>query len=406
MKPLVKTLAQFMAWAMMMLVPISGTATETLAPPRLSTPTLTTGATAWSLKVATEPGWFSTLQSSSNLIHWETLQSVYATTGEVNFLAPNSDAPKARFFRAKANTANPVTVQSYQRWTNAIFINNGLVEAIVVPPAGRVLQFRFLGDTNGPFWENPSLYGQKASSSSWNTAGSFGGDKAWPSPQSDWGWPPPSGFDGSTNSYAYSNGVVSLITPVDSTYRIRTTRHIELGFDEPVMRIKTIFERTAATSRTNKPLGVWIITQVKDPVKVYVPLPAPSIFTNGYTQLGSGLPTQFRNTNGFLSFTRDRSASHKIGSDAGSLIWVGTNLSLRIDAPRVPGLSKTNYPDNGSSAEVYTNPNPAAYVELELLGPLSKLQIGETMELTTTYTLFRRRESDPDAEAIRVLAGE
>jgi hypothetical protein len=310
--------------------------------------------------------------------------------------------PAYQFFHAKVNRPNAVVVTNYFGWTNAVLLNNAIVEAVIIPAAGRVLQFRLLGSTNGPFWENESLYGRSATPSSWNTSGSFGGDKAWPSPQSDWGWPPPSGFDGSTNAVSLSNGVVTLVTPVDATYQIRTTRVIELGFDEPVMRIRTIFERTAATARTNNSLGVWVITQLRDPVRCFVPVPSPSIFPSGYTQLGTGLPTQFQQTNGFISFTRDRSASHKLGFDAGTLIWIGTNLTLRIDAPRVPGLPKASYPDNGSSTEIYTS-SGTPYVEHEFLGPLSLLPNGGRMEFVTTYILFQRVEADPEAEARRVL---
>jgi hypothetical protein len=169
------------------------------------------------------------------------------------------------------------------------------------------------------------------------------------------------------------------------------------------MRIRTIFERTAATTGTNKELGVWVITQLQEPVRCVVPVPARSVFPDGYTQLGNGMPAQFRNTNGFISFTRDRSTSHKLGFDADSLVWIGTNLSLRIDAPRVRGLAQNAYPDNGSSTEVYTNPG-APYVELEFLGPLSKLGAGSRMELLTTYFLFRRVEADLETEARRVLS--
>ena len=292
---------------------------------------------------------------------------------------------------------------NYHGWSNVAFLNNGLVEAVIVPATGRVLQFRFLGDADGPFWENRTLDGRNASASSWETEGSFGGDKAWPSPQSDWGWPPPTGFDGSTNAITHSNGVVTLTTPVDTRYQIRTTRVIELGFNEAVMRIRTTFVRTAATTWTNKELGVWVVTQLQEPVRCVVPVPARSVFSDGYTQLGNGMATQFRNTNGFISFSRDRSASHKLGFDADSLVWVGTNLTLRIDAPRVRGLAKSDYPDNGSNTEVYTNPG-APYIEHEFLGPLSKLAVGGRMELLTTCLLFRRVEADPETEARRVLS--
>ncbi len=295
-----------------------------------------------------------------------------------------------------------VRVTSYDGWTNALILNNGLVEAVVVPAAGRVLQFRFTGATNGPFWENDKLFGATATATNWNTEGSFGGDKAWPSPQSDWNWPPPSGFDGSPNFDAFSNGTVTLTTPVDGTYKIVATRIIELAPDRPVMRIKTVFKRVSAVPMPGKKLGAWVITQAQDPVRVYVAVRSPSIFASGYHLFDNELPAQYRKSNGLISFTRDSARTHKLGFDADCVAWVGPQLSLRIDAPRVAGLPDASYPDGGCNIEVYTNPN-APYVELECLGPMSSLAVGGQIEFVTSYTLFQRTEVDPDAESRKVL---
>ncbi len=288
---------------------------------------------------------------------------------------------------------------NYHSWTNVVSVNNGLVEALIVPTDGRVQQFRFLGDTSGALYEDPTLYGQTPSGFYKN----FGGDKAWPSPQSDWGWPPPRGFDGSTNAVSFTNGTVTLVTPVDTRYGIRTTRIIELLFNEPVMRIRTIFERTAPSSKTN--LGVWIDCQatVTGASRCYVPVPSPSIFAKGFTTNGSSafttaLPAAFTNANGLISFGPD-AANHKLGFDSGTLVLVGASLSLRVDAPRAPDAA---YPDGNSSAEVYTA--GSSYFELELLGPLTNLPVGGQMEFVTVYSLFRRTEPSTGAEAQKVLS--
>jgi hypothetical protein len=312
------------------------------------------------------------------------------------------------FFSGGGLMSQPATrpaLTNYNGWTNAIVIGNGLVEAVVVPDAGRVMQFRFTGGTDGPFWENPKLFGKTSAAVNWNTTGAFGGDKSWPAPQSDWrgGWPPPTGFDGSAYTYAITNGVVIISSPVDSTYKIQVTRTIELVPNQPAMRINTIFQRFDSATRTN-PVAAWVITQLNDPAGVYVPVPSPSIFSPAnYHQLGTGLPAQFTNASGLISFTRDTASSRHLGFDAGSLAWVGTNLSMRIDAPRVPGLSETNYPNGGCSTVVYTNPDSAPYVELEFFGPLKNLLSGQTMTFTTTYTLFKRTESSPESEGRKIL---
>src|SRR5437899_837082 len=100
---------------------------------------------------------------------------------------------------ARIAAANSVSVlkTNYHGWSNAIVISNGKAEVIVVPEIGRIMQFRLAGDMDGPFFENPALFGQRGDpgAKEWLN---FGGDKTWPSPQSEWpkiaprGWPPPS----------------------------------------------------------------------------------------------------------------------------------------------------------------------------------------------------------------------
>src|SRR4051812_30063639 len=89
---------------------------------------------------------------------------------------------------------------AYNGWAEAFTISNGRVEAVIVPAVGRVMQFRFVGEKEGPFWENHALDGKNPDSQSAEWI-NFGGDKTWPSPQSDWAkitgraWPPPKAFD-------------------------------------------------------------------------------------------------------------------------------------------------------------------------------------------------------------------
>jgi hypothetical protein len=307
--------------------------------------------------------------------------------------------------------ARPVTavVTNYHGWSKAILLSNGRVEALVVPEAGRVMQFRLAGSADGPFWENPKLAGAVSSTTNWNTPGAIGGDKSWPSPQTDWPrhtpWSPPFGFDGNPYSFAITNGVVTITSGVDADFQIQVTRTIALDPEQPVMRINTVFQRVNSTSMTNKPVSVWTITQVKDAAGFYVPVPAQSIYGSvGYVQLGRGLPAQFSYTNGMISMTRDPAADRHLGFDGDALVWVGTNCVLRIDAPRAARATKASYANNGCNTVIYTNHGAdAPYVELECFGPLTPLLTGQSTSFTTTYTLFNRTETNPETQARKVL---
>ena len=72
-------------------------------------------------------------------------------------------------------------------------------------------------------------------------------------------------------------------------------------------------------------------------------------------------------------------------------------------SPGSPRVNVGEYPDQGSSAEIYTNPDPTPYVELEMLGPLYTMKIGDQLSQTNTYTLIRRSVLDPESEARKLL---
>ncbi|HEX4946500.1 MAG TPA: hypothetical protein VFZ34_07560 [Blastocatellia bacterium] len=149
-------------------------------------------------------------------------------------------------------------------------------------------------------------------------------------------------------------------------------------------------------------VGVWVITQMNEADAVFVPIPKGTQYPDGYNKQSKELPEHFKVANNLIELKRDPKKSTKIGNDAGSLLWVGQKHMLKIDSPRVPNAE---YPDNGSSAEVYTNLDPLKYIELEMLGPLSEMKVGDKITRTNVYTLMRRSKKTPEAEARKIFNG-
>lgn len=269
------------------------------------------------------------------------------------------------------------------------------------------MQFRFVGENDGPFWENSELFG-KAPAPKSQTWGNFGGDKTWPAPQSDWpkitprGWPPPPAFDSmevkAEVKETKQGREVELISPVDPHYGIRTRRRIKLDTQHPLMTVTTIYEKVEGEPVT---VGVWIITQLKDPQAVFIPLPKTPIFADGYTKQSKQLPAGLKREGQMLSLRRDPKVSTKIGTDAGTLVWVGEQSVLRIDSPRA---ANANYPDQGCSAEVYTNLDPQKYVELEMLGAQVTLKTGARIVQVNRYMLGKRTKKSAEEEALKILS--
>ena len=272
----------------------------------------------------------------------------------------------------------------------------------MVPAIGRVMQLRLKGEAEGAFWENRTLDGQLpgAGTQEWIN---FGGDKCWPAPQSAWPqfqgreWPPPVAFDARPFDALVTEHGVKLTSTIDPGYGIQVVRHVDLDTVKPILRIRTEYRKIAGVPVT---VSVWTITQMREPERVFLLLPEESKLAGGFVRLMEDEPEGLRVDGRLLSLARHRAACAKIGSDALSMAWVGQHCTVRIDAEAGPG----EYPDDGSITEIYTNPDPLAYVELETLGPLTMLQVGEEIERSTVYTILPRTTSDTDVEARKIFS--
>jgi len=290
---------------------------------------------------------------------------------------------------------------SWHGWPDCIQIANQQSEVVVVPAIGRVMHFGLKGDPEGAFWQNRALNGMlpEPSSGEWMN---FGGDKCWPAPQSDWPlhqgreWPPPAAFDASPHEAALIDNSVLLTSPVDPNFGIQVVRHIVLDALHPVMEIRTEFRKILGEPVE---VSIWTITQLRDPERVFMLLPEKPGISAGDTRLISGEPAAMHVDGRRASLARHKSQAVKIGSEAANLAWIGRNCAVRIDVERGVG----EYPDGGCVTEVYTNPDPLPYVELETLGPLATMKLGDSIALTTTYTIMPRSTADPQAEARRAF---
>jgi hypothetical protein len=85
------------------------------------------------------------------------------------------------------------------------------------------------------------------------------------------------------------------------------------------------------------------------------------------------------------------------------MVWVGKNSMVRIESRSDEGDEARIFPEGGCRSEIYTNPDPLAYVELETLGPLVELKPGDSTERTAIYTVLPRTMDNAAEEAVRVL---
>jgi hypothetical protein len=150
------------------------------------------------------------------------------------------------------------------------------------------------------------------------------------------------------------------------------------------MRITTSYEKVAGDPVN---VGIWVITQMRDPQRVFMTL-GPE---NKYVKLMLDDPKDINVQDGMVSLGRHPDKPTKIGAKGGELVWMDAKYVLKMESARQRG----EHADQGSSVEIYTSPDPLTYIELETLGPLSKMAIGDRIERTDTFSLMRRSKRDP-----------
>jgi len=292
-------------------------------------------------------------------------------------------APMAGCVSSRA-AAVRVERRPYAGWADAIWMENGAAWVVIVPSIGRVMQFGFAGRP-GVFWENPKLLGKPMPADPWTAAvGSFGGDKTWPAPQSAWNWPPPDVFDQVALEARVEGNSVLLTSPVSERFGIVTERRIRLAPNTADLTIETTYRKVAGDPVE---VGVWVITQLKDPERVFFRASRDPKFEGGWSRQWKAPPELVRVEEGLVSMRREPKGSYKIGNDSKEILWVGSKEVLRI---AVEAGDVGTPADEGCRVELYTNGGEADYVELETLGRLSRMQVGDVQRATNRYLLGHR----------------
>ncbi len=322
---------------------------------------------------------------------------------------------------APKKAAPPVTVTrlTWHGWAGAVLLSNGIVEAVIVPTIGRVMSFQFAGHPEtSPVFDNKDWEGKTVADADPATWAAFGGDKLWPSPQSEWAnhnvraWPPDQAFDGDPEVAQDVPGGVRLCTPDSTAFAARAARTITMKPGEARLYIaQTLLkDPDAQGAHDGFPIGLWSITQTRGDGTVFLPLPTGGASSpSGYTVLGDpgDVPAApyFTTQAGLLRIARDLAKSHKVGSGSAAgwmaSLYGGTVL-FSEHYPYRPGAL---YPDGGASAEVYTNAGATAYIEMELLGPLAPLSHGEKMEHDIYWQLQRLPRPPKSAADAGALVG-
>jgi hypothetical protein len=273
----------------------------------------------------------------------------------------------------------------YKGWRNCYRVTNGDVEVIVTSDVGpRVIRFGFVGGQN-LFKE----YAEQLGKSGEEKFQARGGDRVWKAPED------------AIATWAPDNVPVEIqLTPAGLIARepveplTNLQKEIEVSMAPTGTGVKVSHR---ITNRTLFPLefAPWALTQMAQggvAVSGFPPRghhPANLEATNplvmwAYTNLAD---PRWKFTRKYLTLRQDPNdnEAQKLGTFNPDT-WAAYLLNGEAFLKRTKPDASKNYPDFGCSFETFTNQD---FLEIETLGPMTRLSPGQTVELVEHWGLFR-----------------
>ena len=288
----------------------------------------------------------------------------------------------------------PIPATAHLGWTNAIRLQNGQAEAILVPDLGRLVHF---AATNGSssFRLDASLQGKlpPAGERFFN----IGGDWFWPVAQARWGalsgdgqdWPPPAllaDLPWSCSAWSDSDGTpCALLTRnYGPPLNIQATRLFRLESAGCVLVVQQRIERTGPS---DVPVVLWNISQIAAAEQIALPVERKSLFRTGLMVLKGKMPSrrQLARCGSAVVYRVSPGAETKLGSDS-LRGWIAAARGKQLVVESVVNTSAGEYPDGGCVVEVYSN-HGLGYSEIETLSPEVNLAPGTVLENTLRIEL-------------------
>ena len=295
---------------------------------------------------------------------------------------------------------SPVQIEeiSYRRWRNCLRVRNKKVDLVVLKEAGpRIIRFGFADDAN--------VFGELSPESEEHSGievNVLGGHRLWHAPEVN-----PRTYQ----SDAFPVGITENTTTESSALRregfstflrisqraerltgIRKEMDVTLHDTEPSVKV---VHRLINENVWTVDLAPWAITVMEKEGTAIVPLPprgshmenlSPtlSLAIWPYTNLAD---SRFHFGERFITLTQDptNTLMQKIGI-RNTVGWVAYLQECRLFVKQIHHNCTASYPDLGSSAEIFTNEQ---ILEIETLGPMSRIEPGQAVEHVETWHLHR-----------------
>jgi hypothetical protein len=300
-----------------------------------------------------------------------------------------------------ASAAVKVEKVAYKGWQNCYRVTNGEIEAIVTADVGpRIIRFGFVGGQN-MFKEYADQLG-KSGEAAFQLRG---GSRVWKAPEDPVAtWAPD---NVPVNIKVTPTGLIAT-APVEPLTKLQ--KEIEISMEASGNKV-TVSNRITNHGLFPLEFSPWVLTMMAQGGMVVSGFPPRGTHpkdlevTNplamwAYTDLSD---PRWKFTKKFLTLRQDpnNSNAQKIGM-FNKDTWAAYLLNGEAFVKRAtPDPSKT-YPDFGCSFETFTNNE---FLEIETLGPMTKVQPEKTVEQTEHWALYKNVKPNAvtDEELTRVL---
>ncbi len=297
---------------------------------------------------------------------------------------------------------------SYGGWPNCIRLANNKIELIATTDIGpRIIRFGFIGGDN-EFHEDPKQIGL-IGGNEWRA---YGGHRLWHAPEAN---PRTYYPDNQPVDYSFDDGVLCLTQETEKTTGIQ--KSISIKIDPNESKVEIVHKLTNRNLWTVE-LAPWALSVMREggvaifPHEPYSPhpdipdfegqvidhryyLPVRSLVLWSYTKLND---PRWKFLGKYLLLRQDENANRpqKIGlsNEQG---WAAYANNGRLFVKVVKYIPGACYPDRGCIFETFTNNE---MLELESLGPFSKIEPGATIEHIEEWYLFSNVEFEESDESL------
>jgi hypothetical protein len=276
-----------------------------------------------------------------------------------------------------------ITKSSYAGWKDCLRISNQIIECIIPTQIGpRIIKFSYKDQENefGILKDQEGMTG----GSEWRL---YGGHRLWCSPEHKYRTYLP---DNDPIDYEEIKNGVRLIQPTEEESKIQ--KEITINIKPDAAEVKVI-HKIINRGLWEVELAPWAITVMKKGGKAIMPfpvgdpdqlLPDRKIVFWPYSNINDPR-LQLEDGYIFLNDKEDVSQRFKIGAPI-RYGWIAYWNQDHLFVKKFDFKEGRTYPDDGCSAEIYVD---KSVLELETLGPLTKLGPEESVEHTEIWSLFK-----------------